>query len=48
MEDNYVVLDGTRYKIEDVEDRDTFAVVDGVVYGSLALAVSYPSTEETA
>lgn len=46
MADSYVVIDGTRYTIECVEDRDTLDVVAGVAYGWMVLSVSCPLEEE--
>jgi hypothetical protein len=47
-DDNFVMLNGTRYEIKTVEDSDTLDVVDGVAHGYLTLACSYPITEENA
>lgn len=46
MADNYVMLDGTRYTIEGVEDRDTMFDDGERCYGVLTLAISYPIEED--
>lgn len=46
MSENYVMLDGERYEIDDLYDRDTMDVIDGWGYGHMSLAVRYRVEED--
>lgn len=38
---HYAIIDGVRYTVVSVQDRDTMDVIDGTAYGYLTIGVTY-------